>query len=175
VHRTLDGMGLETIAVARCPHFSFEYQGLGVSEIVLPEFEASLEMTRQSLLRLRVPPTEVQRHTDAIRQELYAVLFKINDDYRLLSQLRGAEQQFDLQWVRLAQESPMAYLMIGKSEIRKKTGASVVGIVREGQLTPNPDADFMLMPEDLVAIIGNDRNRENFFYIASFSPCNQGK
>ncbi len=126
-------------------------------------------MTRQSFLHLRVPPTEVQRHTDNIRQELYAVLSKISDNYRLLSQLRGAEQQFDLQWVRLAGESPMAHQTIGQSEIRKKTGASVVGVVREGQLAPNPDADFILMPDDLIAIIGNDGNRDTFFLMASSS------
>ncbi len=166
---------LEIIARASGPDYFDVLKDLGVSEIVLPEFEASLEMTRQSLLHLRVPPTEIQRHTDTIRQELYAVLSKINDNYRLLSQLRGAEQQFDLQWVRLAQESPMAHQTIGKSEIRKKTGASVVGVVREGQLTPNPDADFILMPEDLIAIIGNDRNRDTFFLMASSSPLNKEK
>ena len=45
-------------------------------------------MTRQSLLHLGMPPTEVQRHTDTLRQELYAALFNANDSYRVLSQLR---------------------------------------------------------------------------------------
>ena len=64
----------------------------------------------------------------------------------------------------------MAHRLIGESEIRKKTGASVVGVVREGQLRPNPDADFVLMPDDLVAIIGSERNRMAFFVAASSSP-----
>nr|HDN00054.1 portal protein [Deltaproteobacteria bacterium] len=140
---------------------------LGVSEIVFPEFEASLEMTRQSLLRLKVPLTEVQRHTDTIRHELYADFFNDSDNYRVLSQLRDAEQQFDLQWVRLALESPMAHRSIGESEIRKTTGASVVGVVRDGQLMPNPNADFVLMPDDLIAIIGSEKNREVFCDMAS--------
>ena len=124
-------------------------------------------MTRQSLLHLRVPPTEVQRHTDTIRQELYAVLFNSNDSYRVLSQLRGAEQQFDLQWIRLSKESPMANRSIGESEIRKTTGASLVGVVRDGQLKPNPDADFVLMPEDLIAIIGIEADRKAFLLMAA--------
>jgi CPA2 family monovalent cation:H+ antiporter-2 len=140
---------------------------LGVSEIVFPEFEASLEMTRQSLLRLKVPLTEVQRHTDTIRHELYADFFNDSDNYRVLSQLRDAEQQFDLQWVRLALESPIAHRSIGESEIRKTTGASVVGVVRDGQLMPNPNADFVLMPDDLIAIIGSEKNREVFCDVAS--------
>lgn len=163
---------LRIVARAAGSDYFHVFKDLGVSEIVLPEFEAGFEMTRQSLLHLRIPPTEVQRNTETIRQEHYDALFNNNDNYRLLSQLRGAEHQFDLQWVRLAQESPLANRTIGKSEIRKKTGASVVCVVREGKLRSNPDADFVLEPGDLVAIIGNDRNRGTFLHMASPSPCN---
>ncbi|MFO7557975.1 MAG: cation:proton antiporter [Desulfobacterales bacterium] len=145
-------------------------KSLGVSEVVLPEFEAGLEMTRQSLLRLRIPPTEVHRYTDTVRQEIYAHLFNQGEAYRVLSQLRDAEQQFDLQWIRLDSESPIAHRSIGECEIRKKTGVSVVGVVREEQLRPNPDADFVLLPDDLVAIIGNEKNREAFLLMASSAP-----
>lgn len=157
---------LEIVARITGPDYFNVMKDLGVSEVVLPEFEASIEMTRQSLLHLKVLPTEIQRHTETIRQELYAALLNSNEGYRVLSQLRGAEQQFDLQWIRLSQESPMANRSIRDSEIRKTTGASVVGIIRDGQLKPNPDADFILMPEDLVAIIGNEKNREAFCHLA---------
>jgi len=157
---------IQIVARTPGPDYFELFKDLGVSEVVLPEFEASLEMTRQSLLHLRVPPTEVQRHTDTVRQELYAHLFNQGNDYRMLSQLRGAEQQFDLQWVRLAQESPITHRSIGESEIRKRTGASVVGVVRGEHLKPNPDADFVLLPDDLVAIIGSERNREAFSLMA---------
>lgn len=135
---------------ARIPGSDYfnEMKDLGVSEVVFPEFEASLEMTRQSLLYLRIPPAEVQRHTDKFRQELYAALFNSNDSYRLLSQLRGAEQQFDLQWIRLSKDSIMADRSIGESEIHKTTGVSIFGVVRDCQLKYNPDAKFVWMPED---------------------------
>ena len=61
----------------------------------------------------------------------------------------------------------MANRSIGESEIRKTTGASVVGVVRDGQLKPNPDADFILMPEDLIAIIGIEADRKAFFLMAA--------
>ena len=130
-------------------------------------------MTRQSLLRLQVPPTEVHRYTDTVRQELYAQLLNEGDDYRVLSQLRDAEQQFDLQWFQLTPESPMVHRSIGESEIRKKTGASIVGVVREGQLRANPYADFVLMPNDLIAIIGCERDREAFCVMAASTPCSK--
>lgn len=147
------------------------FKELGVSEIVLPEFEASLEMTRQALLRLRISATEIHRYTDNVRQELYSNWFKKGEDYRVLSQLRSAEQQFDLQWFRLTPESPMAHRSIRESELRRKTGASVVGVVRDDRLTPNPDADFILLPHDLIAIIGSDKDREAFCLMASSDSC----
>ncbi|MFZ7110760.1 MAG: cation:proton antiporter [Desulfatiglandales bacterium] len=153
---------LEIIARTSGPDSFDLFKKLGVSEVVIPEFEAGLEMTHQSLLSLQVPPTEVYRYTDTLRQEVYAHLHDQGEDYRMLSQLRNAEQQFDLQWFRLSQQSPLVHRSIGESAIRKRTGASVVGVVRREQLTANPDADFVLLPDDLVAVIGNDGNREAF-------------
>jgi CPA2 family monovalent cation:H+ antiporter-2 len=153
---------IKIVARTSGPDYFDLLRDAGVTEVVLPEFEGSLEMTRQSLLHLGVPPTEVQRYTETARQELYARWFSKGEAYRVLSQLRGAEQQFDLQWVRLAPDSPIAHKSIGESEIRKKTGVSVVGVVREEHLKPNPDAGFVLRPNDLIAIIGGENDREAF-------------
>jgi CPA2 family monovalent cation:H+ antiporter-2 len=165
--------GIEIVARAPGPDYVDLLMDLGVSEVVLPELEASLEMTRQSLLHLEVPAGEAHRYTDTVRQELYARWYNKGNDYRILSQLRGAEQQFDLQWVHLAPESPIVHKSIGEIGIRKKTGASVVGVVREEKLTPNPDADFVLLPNDLIAIIGSDSNRKSFCLMASSPRCNE--
>ena len=164
---------LEIVARTPGPDYFDLFRDLGVSDVVLPEYEASLELTRQSLLHLQVPPTEVQRYTDIARQELYAHSIEQGDDYRMLSQLRDAEQQFILQWVPLSSESPIANKSIGESEIRKRTGASVVGVVREEQLNSNPDASFVLLPNDLIAIIGSEKNREAFSLMASSTVSNK--
>ncbi|MBN2384894.1 cation:proton antiporter [bacterium] len=158
---------IQIVARAAGPDYLDVFKELGISEVVLPEFEASLEMTRQALLRLQVIPADVQRYTDTVRQELYARLIDQESDYRVLTQMRNAEQQFDLQWLRLTLASPIAYQSIGAAQIRKKTGASIVGVVRDNTLKPNPDADFVLLPHDLVAIIGSEHNRNAFMVLAA--------
>ncbi|MBN2842192.1 MAG: cation:proton antiporter [Sedimentisphaerales bacterium] len=142
----------------------------GVTDVIFPEYEAGLEMTRQSLLRLHVPAGEVQRQTDKIRHELYAHLYDDNHDYQLLSQLRNAEQEFDLQWVKLNESSQLAHRLINESDVRKLTGVSIVGVVRSGQLTANPNPDFVLMPDDMIAIIGSESDRESYVQLASSNP-----
>ncbi|WP_319584890.1 cation:proton antiporter [uncultured Pseudodesulfovibrio sp.] len=141
---------------------------LGVSEAVLPELEGSLEITRQTLRYLNVPPIDIHTKTEAVRQELYSVLCNDNNECIELTQLRHAERQFDIQWVKLAKNSPLSGLSIGQGAIRKTTGATVVGIIRSGVLETNPDVDFVLQPEDTIAIIGDGEACSKFVNLAGF-------
>lgn len=154
---------VDIVARASDLEFLAVFKKLNVTEVVLPEFETGLEMTRQALLHLRVPAPEIQRHTESLRQELFATVFNPGADYKTLAQLRTAEQQFDLQWVLIHSGSPLADKSIGETEIRKTTGSSVVGVIRDNnKLAPNPDAGFRFRVNDLVAIIGTDQAREAF-------------
>jgi CPA2 family monovalent cation:H+ antiporter-2 len=164
---------IEIIARTSSPENFDLLKNLGVSIVILPELEAGLEITHQSLLRLQVPLSEVQRHTDTVRQEVYADWFQDNDDYRILSQFRGAEKQFDLEWFHLVPESPIISRSIGEIGIRKKTGASVVGAIRHKELKANPNADFVLLADDWIAVIGNDEARKSFAVMASPSDGNR--
>jgi len=48
---------------------------IGVHDLVQPEFEAGLELTRQSLLALGIDNAEISRESDKVRKELYAPLY----------------------------------------------------------------------------------------------------
>lgn len=159
--------GLEIVARSNTAESFQTMKELGVSEAVLPEVEAGLEVARQSLLLLKFSPMETHRHTDRVRQELYSVLSETSENYRELTQFRGAEQQFDLQWIKLTPESRLVNRTIADNHVRKETGASIVGIVRDGTLQTNPSATDLLLPDDLVAIIGSDEARMNFCRLAT--------
>jgi monovalent cation:H+ antiporter-2, CPA2 family len=139
----------------------------GVFEVVQPEFEAGLEMTRQALFHLHIPVTEIQRFTDAMHRELYAPLYQINTEYQVLSQLHHAPRLLDLTWISLAPESPLLGRTIRDLSIRSQTGATVVGVLREGMLQPNPDADYCFAPGDVVGVIGQPKQLEAFQMVAS--------
>jgi len=153
---------LDVVARASDPEHLATFRNLDVFEVVLPEFEAGLEMTRQALLHLKVPPTEIHPYTDEVRHELYAPYAPAGPDYKVLAQLRQAEQQFDLRWIRVEPGSPLSGTAIGEAEIRKRTGTSVVGVMRNGELRPNPDAGFRLEAGDLIAVIGTRVSRDAF-------------
>ena len=72
-----------------------------VNNLVYPEFEAGLEMTRQALLQLGLPVQEVHQYTKPLRQEFFRQGDRgdrLIQEYRTLAQLRTAEQSFDLEY-----------------------------------------------------------------------------
>jgi CPA2 family monovalent cation:H+ antiporter-2 len=127
----------------------------GVYEMVQPEFEASLEMTRQALLHLNIPTAEIQKYTDTVRRDLYAPLYETHPKYERLAQLQSAARLLDFDWVNLPANSTLVGQTIGQSMIRSRTGASVVGVLRDGRLEANPGTDFTFAAEDRVAVMGS--------------------
>ncbi len=134
----------------------------GVYEVVQPEFEAGLEITRQALLHLNIPATEIQRFTDTIRRELYAPLYHTHSEYQTIAQLQNVSHLLELSWVKLAFDSPFIDRTIRELKIRSRTGVSVVGVMRDGELYPNPDADYQFSIGDLVAVMGNSEQMITF-------------
>jgi CPA2 family monovalent cation:H+ antiporter-2 len=153
---------LNVVARTSDPSFLPIFKEMGINSVVLPEFEASLEMTRKALLHFPIPVTEILNRTESLRQDLFAPFFDEGQGYKTLVQLRSAEHQFDLRWVLLPAGSPLVKRSIGSVGIRKRAGASVVGVIRDEKLIANPDAQFCFEVNDLVAIIGTEEASESF-------------
>ena len=157
----------EIQVVARAPGVEFleEFKKLNISEVVIPEFEAGLEMARKALVHLHIPAAKIQHYTESLRQDLFASLFNENEEDEILEQLQWAEHQFDLQWMLIKPGSVLVGKTIGESEIRTKTASSVVGVIRNDKLETSLDVDFRFEANDRVAIIGTDSARETFFQL----------
>lgn len=131
----------------------------GITDVVQPEMEASLEMIRQALLHLDLGVTEVHRVTTALRAEMYEPLFGDGSDYRKLVQLAGAGQLFDFTWLDVRPGSTLDGRTLAELALRRRTGVSVVGILRDGILLPSPGPDDVLQAGDLLAIVGRPEQR----------------
>ncbi len=127
---------------------------LGATEVVLPEFEAGLEMTRQALAHLHVPTAEILRYSDAVRRELYAPIREVDADLKDVLFLQSAGDLLELNWVLLNQESPLKGHSLKDLAVRSRTGVSVVGVLRQGTFHPNPNPEFRFEAGDMVGVIG---------------------
>ena len=132
---------------------------LGVYEAVQPELEAGLELGRQALVHLGIGAGEIQRFSDQVRQELYAPITERSTSGALLSRLRRASEMIETDWIELPEDSPLAGKKIGDIEVRSRTGASIVAIVREESVIANPGPEVAIAPGDTVGVLGTPDQR----------------
>ncbi len=93
---------------------------LGVSEVVLPEFEAGLEITRQAFQRLGVPPMKILQFTNRHRHRVYEPGRETDQDYRILSHLQRASDLLELTWILVVENGPLIGNTVKTLDIRKK-------------------------------------------------------
>ena len=145
-----------------------------VFEVVQPEIEASLEMTRQALMHLHMPTLDILHLTDRLREAPYSPTYERHAErYPELSRLAGASRLLDLRWVRIPEGSPMAGRTIGELAVRASTGVSIAGLLKKEAFTSGPGPDTLLEAGDVVAVVG-DQRQIGRFEDAAASPAPSG-
>lgn len=127
---------------------------LGANAIIFPEREGGLEMVLHTLLMLGFPLRQVYEYVEAVRRDQYNTAIQTDDEYRILRGLVTASDQIEITWVYLTETSPLVGQTILDANIRSRTGASIVAILREHRLIPNPKSMTALEAGDRLGIIG---------------------
>jgi monovalent cation:H+ antiporter-2, CPA2 family len=139
-----------------------ELRALGIHEIVQPEFEAGLEMVRQSLLHFDIPALEIEQLSDAVRSELYQPFQTLHTDAQTLERLRRTRRALDIEWMMIPADSPLIGQTIGAAAVRQRTGASLVAVLREAETYHNPGPALLLAAGDSLAVMGTSAQRGAF-------------
>ncbi len=160
--------GIEVVARAENAEAMSALHAMAVTEVVQPEVEASIEMTRQALMRLRMPALDILRLTDGLRHTRHGPALEPNGaDYPTLSRLAGATRLLDLRWVRITEGSPMGGRTIGDLAVRAATGASIAALLRHEAFVASPGPDARLETGDLVAVVGDRAQIDRFEHAAA--------
>lgn len=128
----------------------------GARDVIHAELEGGLEIMRHALLTLQYSVEQVQQYTDAVRREMYFSedMDMEGEEVLLLSDLLTSVGRLGLTWVTVSPESGLAGRTIGEIELRKRTGASIVGLIRDRKARTNPGPDVRMEAGDLVGMIG---------------------
>ncbi len=126
---------------------------MGVEEAIQPELEAGLEMTRMALVHLDLPSHEILHVTDRLRRERYGKGAPLTGEHDL-HRLAGAMRLIDFRWIEVDAGSRIAGHTIGEARIRKRTGASIVGIAHGDAFVVSPGPESVLDAGALLAVVG---------------------
>lgn len=66
----------------------------------------------------------------------------------------------EIEWVTLDDESALVGRTLADSEMRRRTGASVVAVIRGEDAIPNPDIDTTFRVGDTLLLVGDDKQTE---------------
>lgn len=61
----------------------------------------------------------------------------------------------EIEWIELGRKSPLVGASLGSSNLRERTGASVVAVMRGGKWVANPEVDFTFRQGDTVLVLGS--------------------
>lgn len=152
---------LPIIARASTEEGVHDLSALGANHVVHPELEGGLEMVHHTLLQLGFPLREVHEYSEAVRRDHYDITISSSDEHRSLHDLLIAADSIEITWVELTPDSPLVGQTLKESNIRTQTGASVVALIRNHQLIPNPKSYTAFEVGDRVGLIGENDQIEN--------------
>lgn len=139
----------------------------GAQDVIHPELEGGLEIVRHTLLRLGFAPEEINRYTDSVRQDHYDLQINTEEEHHLLRQLLQAAGAIELTWLQLKPGSQVVGRTLAEANLRARTGASVVAILRGRNLLANPESRTIIEAGDRIGFIGDRTQIEALEHLLS--------
>ena len=128
---------------------------LGASEVVVEEFEASLELFARALESYAIPPNRIAHELEAVRSEHYGLLRGTVAPDLTLDALKHLGIHDALELVEVEHGSPSVGENARTLDLRQKTGAIQVAVVRDGAPLYRRDQSFRYQAGDTAVLVGD--------------------
>lgn len=159
---------LYIIARARFAADVDEIAALGADVVIPEEFETSIEIFARVLDRFHIPRNIIDAQVKVVRGECYGMLRGTCDAVR-----PAAERIADLltagttETYYLGHGAWPAGQTLAALDLRGRTGATVIAVVRDDRSFASPGADFELREQDTLVLVANHRDMDRAFdYLA---------
>ncbi len=169
--KTAKSMNHEAFVIARTRYAAEtdELLALGADDVIPEEFETSLEIFSRVLDKFHLPKNVIDLQVQLVRNESYG-LFRGTSSYdRSVSEsvaamlTAGTVETYFVQAGAWFVEQPL-----GGIDLRGKTGATVVAVVREDRSHPAPGAEFVLKAGDIMVLMADHKSMDLAFeYLGS--------
>jgi CPA2 family monovalent cation:H+ antiporter-2 len=146
---------VETIVRTRMVSEIDELRADGADDIVAEEFEAAIEIFTRVLERFHVPRNVVRAQTRLLRGVGYRMLRSASMREGVSEAVLAALAAGTTDVFRVAEGSAAAGQTLREIDLRRRSGASVIALVRGETTYPNPSAEERLEPGDDLVLVGS--------------------
>lgn len=127
---------------------------LGAKQVISEDFETSIEVVAHVLKHCGVPDNIVEAETIAIRSDGYAMLRGKASSRAGIEEIIRILERTTTQTYYLGEKSFANGKTLAEVDLRKRTGCSVIAVVRAGIPTTSPPSDFVLQANDVLVLVG---------------------
>ncbi len=130
------------------------FRAAGANAVVQPEFESSIEITRLALLSLNLSNPEIHKALSDIRLQRYTIFQPDIAEAELSHLISFPTEELFGAWFRvgLGEVNGKSIKDLG---VRRRSGATVLAVRRGEEIVAHPGADFTLMQNDDVYVVGS--------------------
>jgi len=128
---------------------------LGANEVIPEEFETSIEIFSRVLYRYGIARSVIESQIDRIRKQGYEMLRSPNPAPEKIEDVRTALNAAGAETVRVPEGSPVLGKNLGELDLRGKTGATLIAVVRDGVTKISPGANYKMKALDTAVLLGS--------------------
>ena len=152
-----------------------ELLALGADEVIPEEFETSIEIFTRVLERYHVPRNLVTAQVKVLRGECYGLLRGACAARPTAERIADLLAAGTAETYFVGQGAWPARKTLGELDLRGRTGATVIAVVRGEESFPGPGADFEVGEQDTLVLMANHRDIDRaFHYLTTGEPDGPG-
>jgi CPA2 family monovalent cation:H+ antiporter-2 len=132
-----------------------ELLALGATDVVVEEFEASLELFARTLESYEIPINRIWRELESVRSEHYGLFRGRSEPDLRLDALKHLGIHDALELVEVEAGAAAVGEAATTLDLRKRTGAVQIAVVRDGRPIHEHQTETRYRPGDTVVLIGD--------------------
>lgn len=129
-------------------------RNLGADEVIPDEFEASLQLGANLMRRFNHSEGRILHVLSTLRQEHYTSMLGADAPTHGLSVLEGGQ----LEYQAMPDDSPYLGASLIEIDLRNRTGATVVGVIRKERTIYSPTGSLRIEQGDTLMLLGSKKN-----------------
>ncbi len=135
-----------------------ELKKLGADEVIPEEFETALQIFRKVLEKYHIPLNVIMKQVTLLREESYSLLRKEGMDISSFIHLDEILAQGLTESYYVNSDNKFIGKSFSEINLRAKSDATIIAIVRNGQTISNPSGKDILKANDTLVIYGTHQS-----------------